>query len=244
MTFSIVGRCHQTGQVGVALATGLPAAGSHCVYAAGRVGAVATQGYTNPYLGPDVLAALRKGSPAHDALSTAIANDPDAARRQVVAIDTDGRTAAHSGQGTFPWHGHICGDGVAAASNMVPSGQVVEAMVVCFQASTSDALWWRLARALAAGEQAEQQRLRPCRSAVVRVVSTEDYPLLEARVDAADRPIAELLDVVATVERDGLGFTRMMPTRSNLLGAFDPDHLDRRGFMPAPGETPEEGHAL
>lgn len=239
MTFSIVGRCQRTGQVGVALATGLPAAGSYCVHAAGSAGAVATQGFTNPYLGVDAIAALRGGGRAADALSAALADDPDGGRRQVLVIDSRGETAAHTGADTFPWHGHICHDGVAAAANMVPSAQVVEAMVATFEAPGPDALWWRLTEALAAGERAEPQRLRPCRSAVVRVVDTEDHPLLEARVDAADRPIARLLDAVGIVERDGLPFARMLPTRDNPHGCFDVDDLDHRGLMPAPGETPE-----
>lgn len=241
MTFSIVGRCQRTGRLGVALATALPGAGSHCVQAAGGVGAVAVQGYTNPLMGAETLRSLRAGMAAVEALTECLTMDPDPDRRQVLVIDGTGDTAAHTGTETFSWRGDVTCQGVAAAANMVPSGRVIDAMVSSFQDGNGEALWWRLTRALAAGEGADRDRLRPCRSAVVRVVDTEDYPLLEARVDASDRPIDDLFGTVEAIERDLLTLTRMLPTRRNPAGTFDVVELDRRGLMPRPWDTPSGG---
>jgi uncharacterized Ntn-hydrolase superfamily protein len=53
MTFSIVARCPQTGDLGVAVSTAIPAVGAINPFARARVGAIATQGWSNPYLGRD-----------------------------------------------------------------------------------------------------------------------------------------------------------------------------------------------
>lgn len=239
MTFSIVARCERTGQLGVALATGLPAGGAHCVYAAGGVGAIATQAYTNPYMGLDVLRRLGDGVSAEAALVASLGEDPDPSRRQVVVVDASGRAAGHTGAAAFRWRGHRCRNNVAVAANMVPSERLTDAMWTEFQRNRSEALWWRLAKVLVAGEAADREALRPCRSAVVRVVSTEQYPLLEVRVDVSTNPIGELLDAVAEVEDTCLLFNRMLPTRSEPAGRFDLDALDARGLMPDASATSE-----
>ena len=54
-TFSIVACCAQTGDLGVAVSTAIPAVGAINPFARARVGAIATQAYSNPYLGIDGL---------------------------------------------------------------------------------------------------------------------------------------------------------------------------------------------
>jgi uncharacterized Ntn-hydrolase superfamily protein len=51
-TFSIVARCARTGELGVGVSTKVPAVGSLCPFVRAGVGAVATQAWVNPYLGP------------------------------------------------------------------------------------------------------------------------------------------------------------------------------------------------
>ena len=106
-----------------------------------------------------------------------------------------------------------------------------------FETTRGEELWWRLAKALVAGEAIEHAALRSCRSAAVRVVSTEEYPLLEVRVDSSADPIRDLLTAIGEVERIGLVFTRMLPTRSEPAGRFDVDLLDARGLMPEESES-------
>ena len=49
-TFSIVARCERTGELGVAVATAVPAVGSMCPHLVPGVGAASTQSWVNPYL--------------------------------------------------------------------------------------------------------------------------------------------------------------------------------------------------
>ena len=52
-TFSIVGRCTRTGQLGVAVATAAPGVGAYCPFARAGAGAVSSQSWCNPYLAYD-----------------------------------------------------------------------------------------------------------------------------------------------------------------------------------------------
>src|SRR5215470_7415916 len=74
-TFSIIARCPRTGQLGVAVASAVPAVGSMCPFIVSGVGAVSTQSWVNPYLALTTLAQLEKGAAAIDALSAALAGD-------------------------------------------------------------------------------------------------------------------------------------------------------------------------
>ena len=51
MTFSLVGRCAETGMFGVAITTSSIAVASRCPWARAGVGAVSTQNVTDPRLG-------------------------------------------------------------------------------------------------------------------------------------------------------------------------------------------------
>ena len=55
MTFSIVGRCPETGQLGIAISSSSIAVGARCPWVRAGVGAVATQNITLPALGPQIL---------------------------------------------------------------------------------------------------------------------------------------------------------------------------------------------
>ncbi len=64
MTFSIVARCAETGQFGVAISSSSPAVGARCAFARAGTGAAASQNVTNPALGPFVLDRLAEGMTA------------------------------------------------------------------------------------------------------------------------------------------------------------------------------------
>lgn len=97
MTFSIVGRCVRTGQLGVAVSTKVPAVGMLCPFARPGVGAIATQSFVNPYLGADGLELLAQGYSAQETLDRLIADDPGRDVRQLGVVDAQGRSAAFSG---------------------------------------------------------------------------------------------------------------------------------------------------
>ena len=60
MTFSIIGRCPETGQVGIAISSSSIAVGARCPGVRAGVGPVSTQNITLPALGPQVLDLLER----------------------------------------------------------------------------------------------------------------------------------------------------------------------------------------
>jgi uncharacterized Ntn-hydrolase superfamily protein len=75
-TFSIVARCLQSGELGVAVSTAIPAVGAINPYARAQVGAIAMQAWSNPYLGIDGLHLLARGL----SLACQRSNDPGPGR--------------------------------------------------------------------------------------------------------------------------------------------------------------------
>ena len=101
MTFSILGRCAETGQFGLAVSSSSPAVAARCAHARAGVGAVASQNVTDPRLGPHVLDAMANGMDANAAIESVIAVASHTAFRQLLAIDHSGRTAIFSGTNTL-----------------------------------------------------------------------------------------------------------------------------------------------
>jgi uncharacterized Ntn-hydrolase superfamily protein len=153
-TFSIIGRCPRTGQLGVAVASAVPAVGSMCPFVRSGVGAASTQSWVNPYLTLTALAELEKGTGATDALSTALAGDEAVAFRQFGLLDGSGASAAHTGTECTPWAGQILGMGVVVIGNMLTGPEVLDAMAETFDDSKSEDLAERLMLALEAGDAA------------------------------------------------------------------------------------------
>ena len=65
MTFSLVGRCAETGMLGVAITTSSICVASRCPWARAGAGAVSTQNVTDPTIGPKVLDLLAGGKSAN-----------------------------------------------------------------------------------------------------------------------------------------------------------------------------------
>ena len=72
-TFSIVARDPETGHLGVAVSTKVPAVGAICPFVRFNVGAVTTQAWGNPCLGPRILDRLEAaGTPLAERLFLAL----------------------------------------------------------------------------------------------------------------------------------------------------------------------------
>ncbi|WP_224701604.1 DUF1028 domain-containing protein [Devosia aquimaris] len=190
MTFSIVARDPQTGALGIATATAGPMVGALVPHGRSGLGAVATQAMTNPYLAIDTLALL-DAEPAEAALRAALAMDPEAGRRQIIVVDSHGRVAGWTGESCVPHAGHLLGDGVAVAGNMLAGSDVLQAMLETFRGETAHGLAQGLLRALMAGAAAGGDS-RGTGSAALKVYGAEAYPDLDLRIDAADDPMAAL----------------------------------------------------
>src|SRR5215212_6385180 len=194
VTYSIVARDGETGDLGVAVQTRFFAVGQTVPWAKPGVGAVATQAFADRRygaLGIELLAAGRSPSQALDELTAA---DAEAHVRQVGILAADGRAAAHTGRDCVPSAGHVTGDGFTVQANMMRSDEVWPAMAEAFTAARG-ALHWRLLAALDAAEAAGGD-FRGRQSAAVLVVRGEpserpwDDKLLELRADDHPDPLA------------------------------------------------------
>ena len=77
MTYSLIGLCPRTGQIGAAVATSSIAVGSRVPFCEAGVGAVLTQHRTDSRLGPRGLALLRSGCTAAETVAALVASTPE-----------------------------------------------------------------------------------------------------------------------------------------------------------------------
>lgn len=190
MTFSIAAYLSQTGDLGVAVSTAIPAVGAINPFARAGVGAIATQGWSNPYLGIDGLSLLAQGLSAAEVLEQLLKVDPDKERRQLSIVDACGGVAAFTGDEVQPWKGHRTGEGYVTAGNFLISGETIQAMAEAFETACGP-LGERLLLALEAGQAIGGDR-RGKVSAALLVVRDEEYPYVDLRVDEHAEPVAEL----------------------------------------------------
>jgi uncharacterized Ntn-hydrolase superfamily protein len=221
-TFSIAARCWKTGRLGVAVATAVPAVGAICPAVRPGVGAVSTQSWVNPYLGSDALDALVAGLDAQAALDHALQKDDARDLRQIGLVDAQGRSAAWTGASCTPWCGQETGPDYAVQGNMLTGPEVTAAMVAAFAAAAGESLQERLMRCLEAGEAAGGDK-RGKQSAAIRIHDTEDYPLLDLRVDEHRDPIAELRRILGIAERQLIPFVAGMPRKGMPAGPIPDD---------------------
>lgn len=191
MTFSIVGRCAQTGQLGIAISSSSIAVGARCPWLRAGVGAVSTQNITLPALGPDVLDLLEQGSPPSTAVDKALTRHGYSEYRQLTAMDHLGNTTHHSGGETLGTHNALSGEQCVAAGNMLADRNVIQAMVQAFEVSEgqlADRLLAAMHAAIDAGGEAG-----PVHSAALQIVGDLTWPIIDLRVDWADEaPLTQL----------------------------------------------------
>ncbi|VVP63771.1 DUF1028 domain-containing protein [Pseudomonas lurida] len=191
MTFSVVARCAETGQLGIAISSSSIAVGARCPWLRPGVGAVASQNITLPSLGPQVLDLLEQGLAPSEALATVIAQD-HSQYRQVTVIDSQGRTAHFSGAQTLGIYNAVSGEQCVAAGNMLANPGVITAMVAAFE-TASGHLADRLLAAMHAGV-AGGGEAGPVHSAALVIVDDLLWPVVNLRVDWADADPISTLD--------------------------------------------------
>ena len=193
MTYSIVARDPATGELGVAVQSHWFSVGSIVPWAEPGVGAVATQSMADPSYGPNALDLMRAGTSASDALARLVPGDEGEAVRQVAAVDSQGRVAAHTGRRCVQFAGHEVGRGFVCAANMMRGDGVPQAMARAFSTSVGG-LSERLLAALEAAE-AVGGDVRGRQSAAMVVVRARDEQWnrsLDLRVEDAALPLVEL----------------------------------------------------
>jgi uncharacterized Ntn-hydrolase superfamily protein len=193
MTYSILARDQETGELGVAVQSHWFSVGPIVPWAAPGVGAVATQANAEVSYGPRGLECLESGLSPQEALDQLLAEDPQAATRQVAIMDASGRAAVHTGSECMPYAGHIVGDGVCCQANIMVSAEIWPAMLEAF-GDSSGPLAERLLVALEAAEAAGGD-LRGRQSSALLVVGPDGprfRSLVSLRVEDHPEPLAEL----------------------------------------------------
>ena len=197
MTFSIIGFDPLKNRFGVAVSSCHIAVGSTVSFVRSQVGAVATQGQTNPYLGIRSLESLQSCSDSKIVLEDLIKEDFGREKRQVHLIDKYGRSACWTGQECFQTSGHISGENFSVAGNFLENIEVLEVMADVFKQSDPNIkLGKRLLDALNAGESVggDKRSLRSTSSAL-KVSGELGFPLLDLRVDYHDSSVDELIRI-------------------------------------------------
>ncbi len=214
MTFSILGRCPDTGQFGAVSATSNIAVGARTTHCAARIGGVLTQHRTDPRLGPRGLALLRSGCSAQETVDALVASTPHARWRQIGVIDAAGGSAAYSGERTRPEMSAATAENACAIGNILANARVPAAMLRRFQVQPTAPLAERLMCALEEGLAAGGEQ-GPVHSAHLLVVDNESFPLVDLRIDWHDQPVAELRAL----------WNRYAPDMGTfMLRALDPDN--------------------
>lgn len=197
MTYSIVARDPDAGELGVAVQSHWFSVGSVVPWARPGVGAVATQANAEVAYGPRALDLLERGMSPRGALKRLLAEDSLAASRQVAIVDAHGDVAAHTGDACMAFAGDVQGDAVSCQANIMASAEVWPAMLEAY-AAAEGGLSSRLLAALNAAE-ASGGDLRGRQSAAILVVPAAGEPwatVTALRVEDHPDPLGELARLV------------------------------------------------
>ena len=182
MTFSVSGRCAETGMFGIAVSSSSPSVAARCAHVRAGVGAVSTQNITDPRLGPKGLDLMAGGLSAEAALERLIAEAPHIEYRQLALIDGQGGTATYSGAKTLGTHATARGANVVTAGNMLTTTDIPQAMVEAFEAGRGHHLGDRLIAAMRAAIAAGGEE-GPVHSMGLVMVNKVSWNVADLRVD-------------------------------------------------------------
>jgi len=220
MTWSIIARDSATGSFGIAVATRFFAVGARVPFIAANIGAVATQALVNPFYGTDGLTLLRAGKSAPEVVEALIASDAGRDYRQIHVMDGAGRIAAQTGSACIDWCGHIAGDGVSVAGNMLAGPAVIEDTAAAYLANLAAPFPQRLIAAMRAGETAGGDK-RGKQSAALLIHGEEAWSDLDLRVDDHPDPLAELDRLERLSRTHWMVFRRFLPSHRDRVGVTD-----------------------
>jgi uncharacterized Ntn-hydrolase superfamily protein len=226
VTYSMVARDPETGDLGVAVQSHWFAVGSIVSWGEAGIGVVATQSFVEPAYGPRGLDLMRRGLSAREALTALLTVDDEPAGRQVAMLDSSGELAVHTGGQCIHAAGHRTGEAYSAQANTMSRDTVWDAMAEAYEGASGD-LAERLVSALEAAER-EGGDIRGRQSAAVLVVRDsasgrpwEDRPL-DLRVEDHPDPVPELrrlVDLARAYRRMNRGDERALT--GDLDGALD-----------------------
>jgi uncharacterized Ntn-hydrolase superfamily protein len=220
MTWSIIARDRATGHFGVAVATRFFAVGALVPHLKSHVGAVATQALVNPFYGTDGLRLLEQGMSAPEVVVTVTEADAGRDHRQLHLMDAQGRIGAHTGKACIGWCGHLAGERVSAAGNMLAGADVLEDTMAAYERNAALPFARRLIAAMRAGEAAGGDK-RGKQSAALIICGEEEWPALDLRVDDHADPLTELERLESVSRERFVHFMKVLPSRRDRVGITD-----------------------
>ena len=184
MTFTILGRDANTGELGIGIATYSLAVGATCPQILPGIAVMTTQASTNPTIAEEIMELIEDGYSPTDAFMQALANDEHPSFRQVALLEPTGQAIVHSGGDIKPFSGHRIGEHCVAVGNFLANENVLPTMVASFEkvrpeTPIADRLLSALNAANTAGGQASADgTFLPARSAALMVGTPgERFPI-------------------------------------------------------------------
>src|SRR5437868_12230366 len=128
MTFTVVAREPKTGLLGIAQSTNPLSVGGRCPFIRANVGAVSTQAYTDPGLGPLAIELLTLGYSPDKVIKELGETDPHFEYRQIGIVDRHGRSAVFTGSECKTHSGAVTGEDYVVMGNILLTAKVVPEM--------------------------------------------------------------------------------------------------------------------
>lgn len=202
-TYSIVARDTATGEMAVGVQSHWFSVGPLVAWGKSGVGVVATQSFVNPEYGPKGLELMEKGHTAEEALEEIANSDNGREFRQVAFLDSQGDTAAFTGENCVEAASHITDKNFSVQANMMLNQETVPAMAENFSRNSHLPLAERVLEALKAAQETGGD-IRGKQSATLIVVGAEKVDQswkdkkIDLRVDDHAEPIKELERLLKT----------------------------------------------
>jgi uncharacterized Ntn-hydrolase superfamily protein len=181
-TFTMIARCEREGLLGVCLTSSPLSVGARCPFIKANVGAVSTQAYSDPGLGPLALRLLELGYSPEKVLKELRESDAWSEYRQIGIVDKNGSSAVFTGEKNLDWKGAVTKRNFVAMGNYLVNDKVVDAMVSAFEGSAENVLEERLMVSIEAGRNAGGEKGGHLSSALV-VFGRDSYARTDLRVD-------------------------------------------------------------
>jgi len=182
MTFCVIAREPNTGLLGLAQATNPLSVGGRCPFIRANVGAVSTQAYTDPGLGPLAIELLTLGHSPDKVIKELSETDDHFAWRQIGIVDRHGRAAVHTGSECKEFSSAITGPNYLVMGNYLLTDKVVPAMNQAWLGSEGKLFEDRLMAVVVAARNAGGD-LGGHRSSCMMVYDTEAYARTDLRID-------------------------------------------------------------
>ena len=196
MTYTVIGRCPRTHQIGIAVATYSIAFGSFAQGAHNAYGVAMSQANGRRANAPLAQSLLQQGLSSKSVLATLVQNDTHESHRQIAVMTRNGLGAVHTGASVQGWAGAKIGSDYTIFGNVLAGEHVLTAMEATFQETEAQPLVERLICALEsgrdAGGQAVNDRQLTERSACVVVTDRKSYAAWDLRVDLHRTAVEEL----------------------------------------------------